>query len=185
MSFALFVDVVQRRPYSSQLHCVKTLQIGPFWSQFRCVKLLNISGVLRIDCDKPGSCQKKLYFANQLLCSMAVQTLDITPRSQSVPRGCEFGFYGSPALDLFNCMHVQVPKYFGEFEFILMHFLNKLCFVQSQRQQACSPCVKLLSNGNKPEKERKAKKKKVAVTWFFVRKNTPGFTCFVTVCCIM
>lgn len=37
-------------------------------------------------------------------------------------------FRGSPALDIFNCMHVQVPKYFGEFEFILTHFLNKLCF---------------------------------------------------------
>jgi hypothetical protein len=35
---------------------------------------------------------------------------------------------GSPALDLFNRMHVQVPKYFGEFEFIFTHFLNKLCF---------------------------------------------------------
>jgi hypothetical protein len=37
-------------------------------------------------------------------------------------------FRGFPALDPLNCIHVQVPKYFGEFEFILTHFLNKLCF---------------------------------------------------------
>jgi hypothetical protein len=61
---------------------------------------------------------------------MALQTLDITPISQSVPGGCEVGLSWISALDLHvcDCMHVQVRKYFWGFEFILTHFLNKLSF---------------------------------------------------------
>jgi hypothetical protein len=154
MSVALFLDGLHRRPYSSSWHCVKTLPSGAsfavlsYWIPRAYCESIAISQeaakffLLRISCSVLWLCKHWTLRHAVSLCQEAAKLV----------------FRGSPP----NCMHVQVPKYFGEFEFILTHFLNKLCcgaFLVATG--LLTPRVKLLSIGNKPEKERKAKMKTV------------------------